>query len=224
MRQRLLTALGAALLLGACAQAVPANGAVAAPAATTVAQEGPGLKTAIFAGGCFWGIEAVFSHVRGVTSAVSGYHGGTRASATYDEVSAGRTRHAEVVRVTYDPSVVRYDQLLQVFFAVGTDPTELDRQGPDVGAQYRNALVPLNREQGRIAEAYLAQLRASGLWRRPIVTAIEPYRAFHPAEEYHQDFARKNPNHGYIRAWDRPKVEALQRMFPGLRKAAFTVG
>lgn len=223
-RAALASAALSLALLAACGQAAPAEGAVAAPAATAAAQEGPGLKTAIFAGGCFWGIEAVFSHVRGVTSAVSGYHGGSRASATYDEVSSGRTRHAEVVRVTYDPAVVRYDQLLQVFFAVGTDPTQLNRQGPDVGTQYRNALIPLNREQSRVAEAYLAQLRASRLWRQPIVTAIEPYARFYAAEDYHQDFARKNPNHAYIRAWDRPKVEALQRMFPGLWKASFTAG
>ena len=220
---RLAPALAAALLLAACQPAF-AEGAVPAPAAAVEAREGAGLKTAIFAGGCYWGVEAVFSHMRGVTSAVSGFHGGTAADADYEKVSGGGTAHAEAVKVTYDPRIVRYDQLLQVFFAVVTDPTQRNRQGPDVGAQYRNALVPMNPEQNRVAAGYLAQLRVMDLWKRPIVTTVEPYRRFYPAAAYHQDFALKNPRHGYIVRWDAPKVAALQRMFPGLWKAGFTTG
>ena len=212
------------LLLAACQQPAQAEPASLAPPARVEAHELAGLKTAIFAGGCFWGIEAVFSHVRGVRSAVSGYHGGAAATARYERVSAGNTGHAESVKVTYDPAQVRYDQLLQVFFSVGADPTLVNRQGPDEGTQYRSALVPLNEEQRRVAEAYLRQLGASGLWHAPIATRIEPYKAFYPAEDYHQDFAAANPDHGYIRRWDAPKVAALKRLFPGLYKAAFTRG
>lgn len=206
----------------ACAAAP--ESAVRAPAATVRASEMPGRRVAIFAGGCFWGIEAVFSHLRGVSSAVSGYHGGSRASANYEAVSSGRTSHAEAVRVTYDPAVIRYDQLLQVFFSVGADPTLLNRQGPDSGTQYRSALVPLDGEQQRTARAYLAQLGASRLWKGPIVTRIEPNAGFYPAETSHQDFAANNPDHPYIRYWDAPKVAALRRLFPDLYKGAFTRG
>ena len=215
---------GAALLATACTSPALAESVVAAPAAKVVANEGKGLKTAIFAGGCFWGIEGVFSHVKGVTSAVSGYHGGAAATAKYDQVSDGDTGHAEAVKVTYDPAVVRYDQLLRVFFAVGADPTQLNRQGPDSGTQYRTALVPMSTEQNRVAAAYLAQLKASGLWKKPLVARIERAQAFYPAEGYHQDFMSKNPNHGYIRMWDAPKVAGLKRLFPGEYKAGFTAG
>ena len=213
----------AALLATACTSPALAESAVATPAAKVVASE-KGLKTAIFAGGCFWGIEGVFSHLKGVTSAVSGYHGGTAATATYDRTSDGDTGHAESVKVTYDPAVIRYDQLLRVFFAVGADPTQLNRQGPDRGTQYRTALVPVSAEQNRVAVAYLAQLKASGLWKKPIVARIERAQAFYPAEAYHQDFMLKNPTHGYIRMWDAPKVAGLKRLFPGEYKAAFTTG
>ena len=225
MRGRLL--LAPLLLLAACQQPVAAASSeiyAAAPAPRAEAREAPGLKTAIFAGGCYWGIEAIFSHLRGVTSAVSGFHGGTAGTAHYDQVSSGRTGHAEAVRVTYDPARIRYDQLLQVFFSVGADPTLVNRQGPDEGTQYRSALVPINAEQRRVAAAYLAQMGASGAWRAPIATRIEPYKAFYPAEAYHQDFAAANPDHGYIRRWDAPKVAALQRLFPALYKPAFTRG
>lgn len=221
-RTGLLLAL--ALSCAACGQsAVASERTVLAPAATRQSEE-RGLKTAIFAGGCFWGIEAVFSHTKGVTSAVSGYHGGSAATAQYERTNRGDTGHAEVVRVTYDPAVVRYDQLLRIFFSVATDPTQLNRQGPDVGPQYRNALVPVNDEQNRVAIAYLAQLRASGVWGGPIVTRVESYRQFFPAETYHQDFMIKNPNHGYILRWDRPKVQALRQRFPGFYKVSFTPG
>ena len=208
----------------ACQQPASAESVVLAPSAARQSAEARGLKTAVFAGGCFWGVEGVFSHVQGVTSAVSGYHGGTRSNASYDTVSGGNTGHAEAVRVTYDPAVVRYDQLLRIFFSVVTDPTQLNRQGPDSGTQYRSALVPMSEEQRLAASAYLAQLRAASLWRAPIVTRIEANRGFFAAETYHQDFMAKNPDHGYIRAWDAPKVAALRRMFPGFYRAAFRAG
>ena len=209
------------LALSACADPAVAEEPVNAPAAARPAKEARGLKTAIFAGGCFWGVEGVFSHVKGVTGVVSGYHGGNRQSASYDLVSSGVTDHAEAVKITYDPSVVRYDQLLQVLFSVVADPTLKNRQGPDTGAQYRSAIVPTNAEQAAVARAYLAQLGKSGLWKRPLVTAIEPYKAFYPAEAYHQDFMLRNPRHGYILRWDAPKVAALKTMFPGLYRARF---
>lgn len=198
--------------------------AVLAPAAAVAANEPTGLKTAVFAGGCFWGVEGVFSHVTGVVSAVSGYHGGTAAKATYDQVSAGTTGHAEAVRVTYDPAIVRYDQLLRIFFSVVADPTTLNRQGPDEGLHYRSALVPMSEEQRRVASAYLAQLSASRLWNAPIVTRVERHLRFYPAETYHQDFMAKNPRHPYILAWDLAKVEALRRLFPTQYKVRFTSG
>jgi len=212
-----------ALALAACSPAVAAESTFDAPAAQRTAKEGRGLKTAIFAGGCFWGVEAVFSHTKGVTSAVSGYIGGTAATANYDQVSAGGTGHAEAVRVTYDPSQVRYDQLLQVLFSVVADPTLKNRQGPDTGTQYRAAIFPLNAEQRQVASSYLAQMRSSGVWDRPIVVEVESGR-FYPAEEYHQDFARKNPDHPYIRRWDAPKVVALRAMYPTLYRATFKTG
>ena len=224
MIRTLFPLAAAALLATACTSPALAESAVATPAAKVAAAEGKGLKTAIFAGGCFWGIEGVFSHLKGVTSAVAGYHGGTAATATYDRTNDGDTGHAEAVRVTYDPAVIRYDQLLRVFFAVGADPTQLNRQGPDRGTQYRTALVPVSAEQNRVAAAYLAQLKASGLWKKPLVARIERAQAFYPAETYHQDFMRKNPNHGYIRMWDAPKVAALKRLFPAQYKAGFTAG
>ena len=213
-----------ALATSACTVPAFAESAVATPAAKTVAAEAKGLKTAVFAGGCFWGVEGVFSHVRGVTSAVSGYHGGAASTATYKRTNDGDTGHAEAVRVTYDPAVVRYDQLLRIFFAVVTDPTQLNRQGPDRGTQYRNALVPMSPEQAKIAGAYLAQLRTAKLWAKPLVTKVEAYKGFYPAEAYHQDFMLENPNHGSIRMWDAPKVAALKQMFPAQYRATFIAG
>ncbi len=210
--------------LASCAPAGAASEIVMAPVAAQPAEETPGLKTAIFAGGCFWGVEAVFSHVNGVTSAVSGYHGGSRADARYGRIGRGDTGHAETVRVTYDPAVVRYDQLLRVFFSVVADPTQLDRQGPDVGSQYRTALVPVSGEQRATATAYLAQLRGSGLWKTAIVTRIEPLRRFYPAEAEHQDFAANNARHPYILRWDAPKVSGLARLFPQHYRRGFVPG
>lgn len=209
------------LTLASCSGPAAAETVVTAPIAQRAAKETPGLKTAIFAGGCFWGVEAVFSHTKGVTSAVSGYHGGTAQSARYDIVSSGVTDHAEAVRVTYDPKVIRYDQLLRIFFSVIADPTLKDRQGPDVGAHYRAALIPTSAEQNAVAKAYLAQMKASGLWKRPIVTGIERAQGFYPAETEHQDFALKNPDHRYIQRWDAPKVAALRRLYPAVYRASF---
>ena len=224
MRLKLLIT-AAALAATACqSSANAAESVVSAPAAKRVAHEGPGLKTAIFSGGCFWGVEAVFSHVKGVHSAISGYDGGDAKNPSYEQVSTGTTGYRESVKVTYDPKVVRYDQLLQVFFSVVADPTLRNRQGPDEGTQYNAALVPLNAEQRQVAAAYLAQMKASGKWRSPIVTGLAPAKPFHPAEGYHQDFALKNPNHPYIRAWDVPKVDALKRMYPSLYNPTFQAG
>jgi peptide-methionine (S)-S-oxide reductase len=184
---------------------------IAAPVAAII--EPKGTQVAVFAGGCFWGIEGVFEHVRGVTSAESGYAGGRKADADYETVSSGGTGHAEAVRVRYDPAKVSYSQLLHIFFSVAHDPTQKDRQGPDTGRQYRSAIFPANEVQSKAASAYIAQLGKSGAWKRPIATRIESY-GFFPAEAYHQDFMVKNPQNSYIRSWDLPKIAALKRLFP----------
>lgn len=202
------------LQLGDISDAFAAEKAVLAPEPQLHAPSGRKLETAVFAGGCFWGVEGVFSHAKGVHSAVSGYAGGTAKSVSYDSVSTGRTGFAEAVRVTYDPRVVSYGTLMRIFFSVVADPTTLNRQGPDRGTQYRSALFPTNRGQGEAARAYLTQLEVSGLWRGRIVTAVEPYRGFIEAEPYHQDFMRKNPRHPYILRWDQPKVQALRKLYP----------
>lgn len=198
----------------AAPSALAAERVVEAPAAASPAVEAPGLKQAVFSGGCFWGVAGVFAHVTGVTSVVAGYHGGASVTARYERVSGGDTGHAESVRVLYDPARVRYDQLLRIFFSVIADPTTLNRQGPDEGTQYRSALVPLNPEQRRVAATYLAQLGKAHLWGGPIVTRIEPYRQFYPAEAYHQDFMARHPDHPYIAFWDMPKLAQLKRLFP----------
>ncbi|WP_375466089.1 peptide-methionine (S)-S-oxide reductase MsrA [uncultured Methylobacterium sp.] len=183
------------------------------PEATVAARE-TGLHTATFAGGCFWGVQGVFQHVRGVSQAVSGYAGGDRDDARYSAVSTGGTAHAEAVRVTYDPAVIRYDELLRIFFSVALDPTQVNRQGPDSGPQYRSALFPADADQARVAAAYIAQLDAAHTYGRPIATRIEPGAAFYPAEGYHQDFMALHPDHPYIAANDAPKLRDLQALFP----------
>jgi peptide-methionine (S)-S-oxide reductase len=213
-----------AVALAACSAAQAAEGPFNAPVPARQAHETKGLKTAIFSGGCFWGVEAVFSHMKGVHSAVSGYDGGSAKNPSYEDVSTGTTGYRESVKVTYDPKVVRYDQLLQVFFSVVADPTLRNRQGPDEGTQYNAALVPLSKEQSAVAAAYLAQMKASGKWKSPIVTSIAPAKPFYPAEDYHQDFALKNPNHAYIKYWDLPKVEALKKLYPSLYTPKFQTG
>ena len=221
----LKTALAALALATTSVVAMPSHAEAVfnAPVASRQANES-GQQTAIFAGGCFWGIEAIFAHTKGVSSAVSGYHGGTSDHASYRLVSGGMTDHAEAVRVVYDPSVIRYDQLLQILFSVGADPTLLNRQGPDRGTQYRAAIVPLNSEQRAVAQSYVRQMGRSGVWNDPIRVAIESPRRFYEAEEYHQDYFKKNPNSAYIRRWDAPKVEALQEMFPQFWRSTYRTG
>ena len=171
---------------------------------------------AVFAGGCFWGVEAVFEQLKGVRQATSGYAGATprRLPVTYDDVSTGRTGFAESVRVEYDPSKISYGQLLKVFFSVAHDPTQLNRQGPDVGTHYRSALYTANAEQQRVAKAYIAQLDKAKAWPKRIVTEVAPLTKFYPAEAYHQDYMRRNPNQPYIVYHDKPKLEALKKQFP----------
>jgi len=173
-------------------------------------------ETAVLAGGCFWGVQGVFQHVTGVTNAVSGYAGGSAETAHYDIVGTGRTGHAESVAITFDPRVVSYGRLLQVFFSVVHDPTQLNRQGPDIGTEYRSTIFPITDEQERVARAYLAELDGAGVFDRPVVTTIERDRAFYPAEDYHQDFLVRNPTYPYIVVNDIPKVQALARLFPNL--------
>jgi peptide-methionine (S)-S-oxide reductase len=184
-----------------------------------------GLQTAVIAGGCFWGVQAVYQHTKGVTSAVSGYAGGSQKDAVYETVSAGRTGHAEAVKVTFDPRVVTYGQILQIFFSVAHNPTELDRQGPDVGPQYRSEIFPQNDEQAKVARAYIAQLDAAKSYPRPIVTKVGGSKsAFFAAEAYHQDYALNHPNQPYIVYNDAPKVMNFKRLFPALyRETPVTV-
>jgi peptide-methionine (S)-S-oxide reductase len=193
--------------------------AVPAPAVDNALASAPGQETAVFAGGCFWGIQAVYQHVKGVKSAVSGYAGGSAASPTYEEVSSGTTGHAESVRVVFDPSKISYGQLLQVFFAVAHDPTQLNRQGPDVGTQYRSEIFYTNAAQKRIATAYIDQLTKAKTFTKPIVTRISPSGAFTVAEDYHQNYATLHPNDPYIRFNDAPKVAALKSELAPLYKA-----
>jgi peptide-methionine (S)-S-oxide reductase len=211
--------LTAALLLLAAAAACGAVGAtmsVSVPPPQVDAALAPtkGAATAVVAGGCFWGVQAVFQHTRGVRRALSGYAGGTAETAHYEIVSSGMTGHAESVEVTYDPSVITYGQLLRVFFAVAHDPTELNRQGPDDGRQYRSAIFTADKEQERIARAYIDQLNQAKVFDRPVVTNVSALTEFYPAEDYHQDYATLHPNDMYIRINDAPKVEHLRQMFP----------
>ena len=215
----------AGTLLAACAVGL---GALVLPPSASLAEPArlipppavdapPGHATtevATFAGGCFWGVQGVFQHVAGVTNAVSGYAGGEARTAIYEAVGTGSTGHAEAVRVTFDPRTVTYGQLLQIFFSVAHDPTELTRQGPDTGTQYRSAVFPADDAQARVAAAYIAQLNAAQAFPKPIVTKIEAGRVFYPAEGYHQDYLTLHPNAAYIVYHDMPKLEALKRVFP----------
>jgi peptide-methionine (S)-S-oxide reductase len=193
--------------------------AIAAPALDEPAAAAGQTETAVFAGGCFWGVQGVFQHVRGVTNAVSGYTGGAAGTAHYEMVGSGSTGHAESVQVTFDPSQVSYGKLLQVFFSVAHNPTELDHQGPDSGTQYRSALFPVNAAQRKVAAAYIAQLDAVHSFKAPIVTRLEDFKGFYPAEGYHQNFLTLYPHNGYIVVNDMPKVENLKRMAPALYRA-----
>ncbi len=176
-------------------------------------------EVAVLAGGCFWGVQGVFQHVAGVTSAVSGYDGGAMATAHYDMTSRGDTGHAELVRITYDPGKISYGRILQIYFSVAHDPTELNRQGPDEGTQYRSAIFPVNDEQARVAKAYIAQLNQSRAFKAPVVTTVEANKTFFPAEDYHQDFLARNPTYPYIVFNDLPKLENLKRLFPETYRA-----
>jgi len=198
----------------------PSDDAVAiAPPALDMPADSGNLQTAVFAGGCFWGVQGVFQHVQGVKNAVSGYDGGAASTAQYETVSGGDTGHAESVSVTYDPSKVSYGKLLQIYFSVAHNPTELNRQGPDSGTQYRSAIFAQNAEQQKVAQAYIAQLDAAKSFDKPIVTKIEMGKSFFPAESYHQDFLTENPSYPYIVINDLPKVAQLKKLFPDQYRA-----
>jgi peptide-methionine (S)-S-oxide reductase len=217
-----LFATAAAALLGFGLRGLPSSAEDARLVPAPAADETPGqatTETAVLAGGCFWGVQGVFQHVEGVTSAVSGYAGGDSTTARYERVSSGSTGHAEAVRVTYDSHKISYGQLLQIYFSVAHNPTELNRQGPDSGTQYRSAIFPANPEQARLASAYVAQIGQSHVFPAPVVTRIEPDRTFYPAEAYHQDFLTQNPGYPYIVINDLPKIENLKRLFPGVYRA-----
>ena len=189
------------------------------PAPAMDAKLGPpqaAAKTAVFAGGCFWGVQGVFQHVNGVTSAISGYSGGTVESPYYELVSSGSTGHAESVQVVYNPSEITYGELLMIFFSVAHDPTQKDRQGPDIGSQYRSAIFYTNAEQKKIAEAYIAQINAAKVYDREIATEVVPFSAFYRAEDYHQDYLRKHPGNAYIQFNDLPKIERLKQKYAKL--------
>jgi peptide-methionine (S)-S-oxide reductase len=206
--------LAAALVFGTAG--VAAETAIKAPAPMVTAPNSATSETAVFAGGCFWGVQGVFQHVKGVKSAVSGFTGGAGSTARYERVSGGDTGHAESVRVVFDPRVVSYADLLRVYFSVVADPTELNRQGPDTGPQYRSALFPTNAAQLKVARAYIGQLERAHVWKQPIVTRIERAQAFYPAEAYHQDYLTLHPDSGYIRYNDLPKLTALKQLYPQL--------
>lgn len=225
-RFSILTAAALVTAALACALAIGAGRQSASAAESQVLAPAPvideplakasGLETAILSGGCFWGMQVVFQHVRGVREVVSGYTGGERSTAHYADVETGTTGHAESVRIVFDPHVVSYGTLLRIYFSVATDPTELDYQGPDQGPQYRGEIWTMNATQKRVAEAYLEQLGRAHLYSAPIVTRIESARPFYPAEGYHQDFATLHPHNLYIMTFDAPKVAALARRFAGL--------
>jgi peptide-methionine (S)-S-oxide reductase len=223
MRQFLLrvVAVGAAFLSfsSVLCNAADRNGfSVPAPTVEAALASGKSDQTAVLAGGCFWGIQAVFQHVKGVISATSGYSGGASATAEYELVSTGETGHAESVKITYDPSQITYGKLLQIFFSVAHDPTQLNRQGPDEGSQYRSAIFYSGDEQKRIADAYIAQLNQAKVFSRQIVTQVVALKAFYPAEAYHQDYATRHPENPYIAYNDAPKVAHLRQRFPDLYK------
>jgi len=220
---KLAGTLAAAVLIGlAFTGTAPARQQVPEPALDSRAPAN-GLQTAVLAGGCFWGVEAVFEHVKGVTNVVSGYAGGKAVDPSYEAVSSGETGHAESVRIVFDPRQVSYAQLLKVYFSVAHDPTQLNRQGPDTGTQYRSAIFYTSPEQQRTAAAYIAQMRQAGTFgKAPIVTELQPLAKFWPAEAYHQDFARLNPTHPYIVFHDAPKVARLKSRYPGMYRAQWT--
>jgi len=171
-------------------------------------------QTAVLAGGCFWGVQGVFQHTKGVKNVLSGYSGGEKATATYEQVGSGRTGHAESVQIVFDPREISYGEILRIYFSVAHDPTELNRQGPDTGTQYRSAIFYADASQQRIAQAYIAQLERAHVFPQPIVTRVDPLKAFYPAEAYHQDFLNRHPDHPYIVFNDAPKIASLKKLFP----------
>jgi peptide-methionine (S)-S-oxide reductase len=202
----------------ACTTALSSSSSFPDPAIDLPAAATHGPQTAVVAGGCFWGVEAVFERLTGVSDAVSGFAGGAAATAHYTMVSEGTTGHAEAVKITYDPTKITYGQLLKVFFAVAHDPTELNRQGPDEGTQYRSAIFYASPDEKRVAEAYIRQLNDAKVFRRPIVTAVSALQGFYPAENYHQNFVERNPDYPYVVYNDLPKLRHLQQLLPGLMK------
>lgn len=216
MRALLVLGLGAGFLILAYAMHSTPKQPIPPPQVDAPLAAAPGKETAVFAGGCFWGMQAVFERVKGVIHTAAGYSGGSAATATYDQVITETTGHAESVEVIYDPSRITYGQLLRIYFSVAHDPTELNRQGPDVGTSYRSAIFYSNEEQKRIAKAYIAQLDAEKAFPKPIVTEVSPLKGFYRAEDYHQDYALKNPANPYIQICDLPKISALKQEFPDL--------
>lgn len=208
-----LLAATAALALGFAAPSRAAEEAVVIPAPAMDAAPASGIQTAVVAGGCFWGVQGVFQHTAGVVNAVSGYAGGSKATADYHTVSGGATGHAESVEIKYDPKKISYGKILQIFFSVVHDPTQLNRQGPDVGTQYRSAIFTTSDEQKKIADAYIAQLNDAHVFKKPIVTKVGPLEAFYAAEGYHQDYLTLHPTQPYIAYNDIPKVENLKKLF-----------
>ncbi|MBP2560040.1 peptide-methionine (S)-S-oxide reductase [Neorhizobium galegae] len=204
----------AGLTVGATTSATAEEGIAIPAPAVDQATSTAATETAIFAGGCFWGVQGVFQHVEGVKNAVSGYAGGAKETAVYETVGYGKTGHAESVRVTFDPKKITYGHLLQIYFSVAHDPTQLNRQGPDTGTQYRSTVFPTSEEQARVARAYIDQLGKAKVFHGPIATTIEPGKAFYPAEAYHQDFLTQNPTYPYIVYNDLPKIENLKKLFP----------
>ena len=214
LSQRLLTLTLLPLLTLSCSAAL--KGPVPSPKDDAPLAPKSAKETAVFAGGCFWGVQAVFERVKGVVKTAAGYAGGSAKTATYDQVTTETTGHAESVEVVFDPSRISYGQLLRVYFSVAHDPTQLNRQGPDVGTSYRSAIFYTDETQRRIAAAYIAQLDEAKIFPSKIVTEVTPLKGFYKAEEYHQDYALKNPNNPYIEVCDRPKIAALQKEFPDL--------
>ena len=209
-----LAAIGALAIAGfVAAPSLAAEDAVVVPAPAMDAPTGDGLQTVVLSGGCFWGVQGVFQHTAGVVNAVSGYAGGNKSTAQYQTVSTGTTGHAESVEVKYDPKQISYGKLLQIFFSVAHDPTQLNRQGPDSGTQYRSAIFTTSAEQKKVADAYIAQLNAAKVYSKPIVTKVGPLEGFYPAEAYHQDYLTLHPNQPYIAYNDIPKVENLKKLF-----------
>jgi peptide-methionine (S)-S-oxide reductase len=212
----LFSAFTAAVLLAGSARGWQEPARPMSPPAFDPPAAGRTTEVAVLAGGCFWGVQGVYQHVKGVTNAVSGYAGGDKSTAVYERVGSGTTGHAESVEITFDPREVSYGRLLQVFFSVVHDPTQLNRQGPDVGTEYRSAIFPMNADQEAVARAYVNQLQIARAFSAPVVTKIEPGKVFYRAEEYHQDYLEHNPSNPYIAINDLPKLRDLQRVFPGL--------